>query len=191
MLMPSRNQSCCCSGSPPFRSATAFLYRDRAFDGVDHAWKFHQGAVAGELDDPAAMGADGRLDQLFPQRPETLVRTFLVGLHQPAVADHVGGQDRGQAPLAGRGHGFAPGRAQERRPITSRLIPGRFIWGTSASYRQRASPARALGLALLQAIHVGIFRQLRLGRAHGQPGLAVAVEEQVQPRNRAHRCRLR
>ena len=48
-----------------------------------------------------------------------------------------------------------------------------------------ASPARALGFALLQALHVGIFRELRLGRAHRQPGLLVAVEEQVISTSRA------
>jgi hypothetical protein len=38
----------------------------------------------------------------------------------------------------------------------------------------------ALGLALLQALHLRIFRQLRLGRAHRQPRLAVTVDEEIE-----------
>jgi hypothetical protein len=44
----------------------------------------------------------------------------------------------------------------------------------------RGSPACALLLALLEALHVGVFRELRLGRADWQPGLLVALQEQVQ-----------
>jgi hypothetical protein len=39
---------------------------------------------------------------------------------------------------------------------------------------------RALSVALRQALHVGVFRPLRLGRADRQPGVALAVEQQVQ-----------
>ena len=42
------------------------------------------------------------------------------------------------------------------------------------------SPARALRLALLQTLHVRVFRQLRFGRAERQSGFAVAVEEEIK-----------
>jgi hypothetical protein len=40
---------------------------DGAGDGVHGAREFHQRAIAHELDDPARMGSDRRIDQLAPQ----------------------------------------------------------------------------------------------------------------------------
>ncbi len=50
----------------------AALDSDRASDRVDHAGKLDEQAVAGGLDDAAAMAGDGRIDQLATmsfQRP--------------------------------------------------------------------------------------------------------------------------
>jgi hypothetical protein len=69
---------------------------------------------------------------------------------------------------------------QESAVVTAIAVPDPGAETRAASYVElccsksgRGSPARALGLALLQALHVGVFRELRLGRAQWQPGLAV------------------
>ena len=69
---------------------------DRTLHRVGDALKLDQEAVAGGLDDPAAVLGDRRVDQLEPVGPQARKRAGLVGLHQPAVADHVGGEDRGE-----------------------------------------------------------------------------------------------
>ena len=52
---------------------------------------------------------DLRLDQLTEMRLEALVRAVLVHAHQPRVARHIGGEDRGKT--AGRGHGCGSPRS--------------------------------------------------------------------------------
>jgi hypothetical protein len=49
------------------------------------------------------MRGDLRIDQLPQMRPEALVRALLIRSHQPRVARHIGGEDRGKT--SGRGHG--------------------------------------------------------------------------------------
>jgi hypothetical protein len=44
---------------------------------------------------------DFRIDQLAQMRPEALVRAFLVRAHQPRVARHIGGKDRGETANSG------------------------------------------------------------------------------------------
>ena len=60
-------------------------------------------AVAGALDDAPVMHGDGRVDQIAAQRPEPRQRAILVRAREPAVADHVGDQNRRDFP--GLGHG--------------------------------------------------------------------------------------
>ena len=50
------------------------LHLDRALDSVDHARELDQRAVAGELDDAAAMLGDPGLDEVLAQRLEPGVR---------------------------------------------------------------------------------------------------------------------
>jgi hypothetical protein len=69
---------------------------------VDDAVEFDQHAVAGGLDDAAAVLCDGWIDQLDPMGLETGERPRLVDLHQPAKADHVGGKDRCEPALWSR-----------------------------------------------------------------------------------------
>ena len=88
----------------------AVLHLDRAAHRVDHAAELDQRAVAGALDDAAVMDGDGRVDQVAAQRPQPRERALLVRAGEPAVADHVGGQDRGKLP--GFGHGVASGFGQ-------------------------------------------------------------------------------
>ena len=50
------------------------------------------------LDDAAAMLGDPGIDQLAVQHLQPFERTPLIGLHQPAVDDGVGREDRGGDP---------------------------------------------------------------------------------------------
>jgi hypothetical protein len=66
---------------------------DRATRGIDRAGKFRQHAVAGGLDDAAAMLGDFRIDQADPMMFELRERALLVQPHQPAVTGDIGSQD--------------------------------------------------------------------------------------------------
>ena len=82
----------------PSRGAVAVGHAGLDGDGAAHrfdgAGEIDQQAVAGALDDAAAVGGDVRFDELAEMRLEATQRAFLVVAHQPAVADHVGRQDR-------------------------------------------------------------------------------------------------
>ena len=67
-----------------------------AADRIDHARELHQHAVAGRFDDAAAVLPDLWIDELAAMRLEALQRPFLVRAHQPRVACHIGGEDRGE-----------------------------------------------------------------------------------------------
>ena len=71
----------------------------RAFDGVDGAAELDEQAVARLLEDAALMTGDERLEDVLAPGSERRQRARLVALHAPAVADHVGGQNRGEAAL--------------------------------------------------------------------------------------------
>ena len=73
------------------------LHRDRAAHRIDDAGKLHQQAVAGGLDDAAPVLGDFRIEKLTAQRLEAFERAFLVRPHQPRIASHIGGKDRGKA----------------------------------------------------------------------------------------------
>ena len=70
---------------------------------VDDAGKLRQHAVAGGLDDPAAMLADLRTEQFEQMRLDAFVGTFLIGTHQTRIAHHIGGEDRSETAGGGRG----------------------------------------------------------------------------------------
>ena len=55
-------------------------------------------AVAGALDDAPVMGGDGGIDQIASEPPKTRKSPILVCAGEPAVADHVGDQDRRDFP---------------------------------------------------------------------------------------------
>ena len=71
----------------------AGLDGDGAAHRLDGAGEIDQQAVAGALDDAAAVRRDMGFDELAEMRLEPAQRAFLVVPHQPAVADHVGRQD--------------------------------------------------------------------------------------------------
>ena len=74
----------------------AGLDGDGAAHRLDGAGEIDQQAVAGALDDAAAVGGDMRLDQLAEVALQALQRAFLVAAHQPAVAGDIGRQDGGE-----------------------------------------------------------------------------------------------
>ena len=89
----------------------AVLHFDGAAHRVDHAAELDQAAVAGALDDAAVMHGDGGIDQVAAQPPQPRERAILVRAREPAVADHVGDQDRGNFP--GLAHGAPLGRQSD------------------------------------------------------------------------------
>jgi hypothetical protein len=83
-----------------------FLDIDRALDRIDRARELGEYPIAGRLDDTSMVLSKRAFDQCGPKLLETGVRALLVHLHEPAITDHVGGQDRGQPAFDSRnGHG--------------------------------------------------------------------------------------
>ena len=76
----------------------AVLHLDRAAHGVDHAAELDEAAVAGALHDAAMMHGDCGIDQVAAKPPQSRQRPLLVRSGEPAVADHVGDQDRRDLP---------------------------------------------------------------------------------------------
>jgi hypothetical protein len=74
------------------------LHFDRAAHRIDHAAKLDENPVAGALDDPPVMGGDGGVDQVASEPPKARERAILVRSREPAVADHIGDQDRRNFP---------------------------------------------------------------------------------------------
>jgi hypothetical protein len=80
-------------GIPLFRQP---LQPQAAFDGADHRSELNESAVAGRLDDPPAVLGDDRISS-GAVLAQGLRRARFVDPHQPAVADHIGSKDRGEA----------------------------------------------------------------------------------------------
>ena len=78
------------------------LHRHRAGHRIDHRGELDDRAVAHQLDDAALVLGQQRVDRLLAQRLDRGQRAGLVLLDQARVADHVGGQDRGQPALGAR-----------------------------------------------------------------------------------------
>jgi hypothetical protein len=68
---------------------------------VDDAREFGQKPVAGGLYDAAGVLADLRVDELAAPRFQALVRALLVPAHQPRIARHISGEDRGETADSG------------------------------------------------------------------------------------------
>jgi hypothetical protein len=86
----------------PLLGDIGFGFRDRpldqhgALERVDDAAELHQQAVAGGLDEAAAVLMQDRIDQLAAMRPLAGNGRGLVGLHVARIADHVDRQDGGE-----------------------------------------------------------------------------------------------
>ena len=94
-----------------------------AANGLDHAAKFDERAVAGPLDDPPVVDRDRRVDEVAAQSAQPRQRQFLVSARQPAVADDVGDQNRRE--LSRLGHKALSPRRTTRwvEPIAALLRP--------------------------------------------------------------------
>jgi len=85
---------------PPFLGGRGIAFAhvaldiDRAIDRADDASELDQHAVPGQLDDPALMAGDARVDHLGAMLAKRSQRADLVAPHQTAVTDHIGGHDR-------------------------------------------------------------------------------------------------
>ena len=66
---------------------------ESAIDGVDDAAEFGKCAIADQLDDPAVVSGDGRIENNFAVPLQSRQGAGLVGSHQARIADHVGGED--------------------------------------------------------------------------------------------------
>ena len=73
----------------------AVLHLDGAAHGVHHTAELDQRSIAGALDHPPVVHGDGRIDQVAAQCPQPRQGTIFVRAGEPAVPDHVGGQDCG------------------------------------------------------------------------------------------------
>ena len=82
----------------------ALLDLDRALHRVHHAGELDQHAVAHQLHQTTLIFGEQRLDHLAAPLSEHRKRSGLVLAHEPAVADDVGGENRGEA-------AFVPGLA--------------------------------------------------------------------------------
>jgi hypothetical protein len=86
------------------------LHFDGRTHGVDHAPELNNASVAGALDDAAVMRRDCGIDEVAAEAPKARERAVLVRSSEPAVADHIGDQNRRYlAPAMFRCHvGFPP-----------------------------------------------------------------------------------
>jgi hypothetical protein len=73
--------------------SNVLLDLDRTGDRVDGAAELHQYAVAHQLDNPARMGSDRRIDEAAPQCLQALQCADFVDPHEARVAHHISGQD--------------------------------------------------------------------------------------------------
>ncbi len=75
------------------------LHDRRALDCLDDASELCEQSVAHQLEDAALMLGNLRLDQLFAIRAQAFESPRLILFHEPAIADHIGGQDGSKAAL--------------------------------------------------------------------------------------------
>ena len=101
--MPMRNSRRRSAGRPAVARPQLLLRLDRAQDGLDHARKLGDQAVAPGVDHPATVALD-QTGQGVAVPLEDLQRADLVAIHEPAVTLDVGAEDGRQLALDGRRH---------------------------------------------------------------------------------------
>ncbi len=129
---------------------------DGAADRIDDAGKLDQHAVAGGLDDAAAMLGDLRVGKLASMGFEPRQRSFLVCSHQPRVAGRIGGEDRGETAFDRLSHRPSP---RPRRSQHSRNHPLR---NGHARVRSAAILCDKDGWYLYTRYHLTVLARRRL-----------------------------
>ena len=76
-----------------FLSASGLLELDGRAQGVDGAGKLGQRPVARQLDQPAAVAGQCRLEPLLAMVPQARKRAALIPPHQAGVTDYVRSDD--------------------------------------------------------------------------------------------------
>ena len=92
-------------GLVPVGLGHGLLELDGGAQRIDGAGELDQRAVAGQLDQPAAMAGQHRLEPLLAMLPQPRKRAALIPAHQPRVAHDIRRKDRRQSPynpLAGQ-----------------------------------------------------------------------------------------
>ena len=144
--MPTRNSIAAFRRQAGVALDHSVLDLDGAAHRVDHAAEFDDRAVAGALDDAAMMESDGWVNEVATQRAQPRERALLVGTGEPAIADDIGDQDRGEfARLAHRAPLGVATLAQ--MPVAVCLFDGRTahvdipsVPGTNWEGQQRSRP---------------------------------------------------
>jgi hypothetical protein len=88
----------------------------RALGGIARAVKDRDETVASVLDNAASVRVNPRLQRLCTESHQPGVGVLLVSLHQPAVADPIGDQDRSKAALRTREQCHGAGLSRAGRP---------------------------------------------------------------------------
>jgi hypothetical protein len=71
------------------------LHFNSTADRVDDAGEFREHSIAGILYDAPAMLPDLRIDEIAEMPSQPLMCALLIRSHQPRIAGHIGGEDRG------------------------------------------------------------------------------------------------
>ena len=112
------------------------LQIESALDRVDGAGELDQHAVAHQLYETAAMFRQQWLDDgLVPERQGS-ERAGLVDLDQPAVADHIGGQNGGETTM--------DARFDHIRRLPSKVVLGRTLCSRKTGFYRPGLPVRVI-----------------------------------------------
>ena len=126
----------------------AVLHLDGAAHRVDHAAELDQAAVAGSLDDAPVMHGNGGVDQVAAQRPKPRQSAIFVRAGEPAVADDIRDQDRGDFPGLAHSSG-SPALRNPSNRVGSFGVPDCSHLTVSLGLRRRASAKAVLASSIL------------------------------------------
>jgi hypothetical protein len=114
---------------------------DRATHRIDRAGKLDQYAVAGGLDDAAAMLGDFRIEQRLPARFQSGQGAFFVASHQAAVAGDARRENRRKTPFHTHVAQEAPFDGKYFRPVVVSRTTKRRTLNRSSQSNLQAPPA--------------------------------------------------
>ena len=137
---------------------------ERTADRVDDTSELDEGAIADQLDHPAPVARDRRIEDAFPVALQGAERPGLIGTDHAGIADHVGRENCGE-PTSGLV--FAHGRIGMGYP---RDAPAPYAIGTSGKSRTRrwTSEVRTLSTfgALVSSSMMKVWKARRSWAMH-------------------------